>query len=142
MTCSQLAVTFGRPTMTYGHLKIPLPLLIDDEYLLEDGDGSQPHQPAQMSSFVYSCKLFDILNEILLNFYSDKSNEPQPSSPSSAPYQELGTVMRLNSALDDFQDTLPSYLIISPDSANPITPVHDKIALGAKILYSRFVELC
>ncbi|CAI6095920.1 unnamed protein product [Clonostachys chloroleuca] len=137
----QLAVTFGRPTMTYGNLKIPLPLLIDDEYLLEDGDGSQPHQPAQMSSFVNSCKLFDILNEILLNFYSDKSNEPQPSSPSSAPYQELGTVMRLNSALDDFQDTLPSYLIISPDSANPITPVHDKIALGAKILYSRFLYI-
>ncbi|CAH0044582.1 unnamed protein product [Clonostachys solani] len=137
----QLAVTFGRPTMIYGCSKVPLPLQIDDEYLLEDGEGSQPHQPAQMSSFVYSSKLFDILNEILTSFYFDKSNEPQPPNTPSASYRELSTVMRLNSALDDFQDTLPSYLVISPDSANPITPVQDKIALGAKILYSRFLYI-
>ncbi|CAG9986794.1 unnamed protein product [Clonostachys byssicola] len=137
----QLAVTFGRPAMIYGRSKIPLPLLIDDEYLLENGEGSQPHKPAEISSFVYSCQLFDILNEILSSFYSDKSNEPQPSNPPSTTYQELSTVMRLNSALDDFQDTLPSYLVISPDSANPITPVHDKVALGAKILYSRFLYI-
>uniref|UniRef100_A0A8H7K6U5 Zn(2)-C6 fungal-type domain-containing protein n=1 Tax=Bionectria ochroleuca TaxID=29856 RepID=A0A8H7K6U5_BIOOC len=137
----QLAVTFGRPTMIHGRSNIPLPLLMDDEHLLEGGEGSQPHQPAQMSSFVYSCKLFEILNEILFSFYSDKSNESQPPNPSSAPYQELSTVMRLNSALDNFHDTLPSYLVISPDSANPITPVHDKITLGAKILYSRFLYI-
>ncbi|VUC32115.1 unnamed protein product [Clonostachys rosea] len=137
----QLAVTFGRPTMIYGHSKIPLPLMVDDEYLLEDGEGSQPHEPAQMSSFVYSCKLFDILNEILSSFYADKSNEPQSSNTHSASYQELSTVMRLNSALDDFQDTLPRYLVISPDSANTIASVHDKISLGAKILYSRFLYI-
>ncbi|KAH8897411.1 hypothetical protein GQ53DRAFT_803376 [Thozetella sp. PMI_491] len=122
--------------------RIPLPLIIDDEYLLEDSEGSQPsHLNAQVGSFVYSSKLFDILNEILSSFYVEKSTMFQPSSTPSSSYQELDTVMRLNGALNEFQEKLPSYLVISPDSANPKTPVDDKIALGAKILYSRFLYI-
>lgn len=34
-------MTYGRPTMVHS-CEVPLPSIIDDEYMLEDGEGVQP----------------------------------------------------------------------------------------------------
>ncbi len=122
---------------------IPLPQMIDDEYLQRDGDGHQPtNQHSQIGGFIYSRKLFNILDDILSAFYVEKNAMFfQADTSDKAPYRELDTVMRLNSALNDFQDQLPRYLDIGChlDNTASVDPVSEAVALGAKILYSRLV---
>lgn len=113
-----------------------MPQMIDDEYLLEDGEGSQPsHVNPQLGSFVYSNKLFDILNDILVSFYDKKNTLFIRSEMHSWPCKELDAVLRFNMALDGFQDSLPSYLTIPQKSEST---EDSKIDIGAKILYSRY----
>ncbi|KAH7142956.1 fungal-specific transcription factor domain-containing protein, partial [Dactylonectria estremocensis] len=135
----QFAVTFGRPTMISAQSKVPMPLMIDDEYLVEDGEGSQPsHLNSQLSSFVYSNKLFDILNDILVAFYMKKNTIFQKSDTHSCDCDELNTILKFNRALYEFRDSLPSYLAIPQQSESPRDP---KIELGARILYSRLLYI-
>jgi hypothetical protein len=65
-------MTFGRPTMISKQWNVQAPAMIDDEYLLMDGEGFQPTDvPSRMGLFVYSSKLFEILDEILSTFYTE-----------------------------------------------------------------------
>lgn len=116
--------------------RVPLPQMIDDEYLLEDGEGSQPsHVNPQLGSFVYSSKLFDILNDILVSFYVKTNTVFLRSETRSWSCEELDAVLRLNMALNEFQDSLPSYLTVPQKSE---TTKDSKVDIGAKILYSRY----
>ena len=135
----QIAVIFGRPTMIHAQIRVALPLMINDEYLREDGEGCQPsHIYSQMAAFVYSSKLFDILNDILNTFYFNNNTIFRRLGSSSWSYQDLETVLRLNNSLDEFMESLPPYLSIDPKTGSPEYQVDSKIALGARILYSRY----
>ncbi|KAL6360874.1 hypothetical protein LRP88_06582 [Fusarium phalaenopsidis] len=135
----QLACTFGRPTMISTKSKVPMPLMIDDEYLLEDGEGRQPsHLNPQLASFVYSNKLFDILHGILVSFYEKKNTVFRRLDTQFWSCDQLNTVLELNMALNEFRDSLPGYLSVPPQMEAPRNP---RIELGAKILYSRLLYI-
>lgn len=119
--------------------KIPLPLLIDDEYLSETEEGEQPPDKlSYMGLFVYSIKLLDILEEILSTFYS------QQDSLNDSPYvnfqekfrQEMHNILRLNSKLDAFVNTLPEYLCNHTHSEGGGDQAKSSV-LEAKVLQAR-----
>lgn len=107
-----------------------MPLMIDDEYLLEDGEGVQPaHINSKMGCFVYSNKLFDILNDIVVSFYLKKNTIAWSC-------EEMSLVMKYNMRLNKFWESVPSYLAGQGTFATTLED--DAIALGGKILYSRY----
>ncbi|EDO00513.1 hypothetical protein SS1G_14383 [Sclerotinia sclerotiorum 1980 UF-70] len=65
------SMTFGRPTMIRtGSWDVPEPAIIDDQYLSSDSQGvQQSGLHSRMYLFVYSLRLFDIMDEILSEFY-------------------------------------------------------------------------
>ena len=87
----------------------PVPSLIDDEYLSVELEASQPtHVPSRMGLLVYSCKLFDILADVLESFYAPSTRvSPEPEHRlKNMVIQALG----YNRRLDDFLGSLPGYL--------------------------------
>ncbi|KAF3395135.1 hypothetical protein DPV78_009209 [Talaromyces pinophilus] len=101
-----LAVSLGRQSMILPGSSVPLPQMIDDEYLLDEGEGCQPPQLRSfIEGFVYSIRLFDILHDVLIACYS-------PSIGGDVLDKQLSTVMRINSDLDRFLQDLPPHLSV------------------------------
>jgi hypothetical protein len=126
--------------MLSGSWGVKLPSIIDDEYLSE---GVQPsHIPSRMNLFVYSVQLFDIMEEILSEFYLHDARGPVPKEQRhEARYQcNLAKVLAINSKLDRFHDTIPEVLrpefILSLGSE----PWFDHLRLQSKVLNSRFIR--
>lgn len=96
-----LAMTFGRPVMVNKSYNTPVPFLIDDEYLRSEGEGTQPSQvPSHLGLFVSSCKLFEILADILSTFYaSDRSTRLDRESKSCVE-DMISNVLNFNRRLD------------------------------------------
>ncbi|KAH6953982.1 fungal-specific transcription factor domain-containing protein [Ilyonectria sp. MPI-CAGE-AT-0026] len=131
-----MCTTFGRPAMLSHSSLVPLPLMIDDEHLLEDGEGTQPEtSPCRMGLFVYTVQLLDILNEVLHCFYAEASHA-QATKDGSMP--DLHEMLRLNSKLDKFLETLPNNLRLQTVSSNSDAPSGSAL-LQARILYCRFL---
>ncbi|KAH6981437.1 fungal-specific transcription factor domain-containing protein [Ilyonectria destructans] len=129
-----MCTTFGRPAMLSHSSLVPLPLMIDDEHLLEDGEGTQPEtSPCRMGLFVYTVQLLDILNEVLHCFYAEASHA-QATKDGSMP--DLHEMLRLNSKLDKFLETLPNNLRLQTVSSNSDAPSGSAL-LQARILYCR-----
>ncbi|KAL6898439.1 fungal-specific transcription factor domain-containing protein [Trichoderma evansii] len=131
-----LAMTFGRPTMVNTSYGTPVPSLIDDEYLRTDGEGIQPKGVnSQMSLFVYSCRLFEILNDILSSFYAvDAAADPVPQSRLQDMVSE---VLSFNRRLDDFIISLPGYLKTAQSSQVVISEKNSYTNLQQQVLYCR-----
>lgn len=130
------ATTFGRPVLHCGPNLVPLPQAIDDEYLLEVGEGRQPDdKPSRMSFFIQSIALFDILNDILTKFYSHP-NRSQAEMPS----EYLTEIPRLCSRLEGFLDGLPQHLKIQQNSEKPGGPANC-FQVQSQILKSRYYSL-
>ncbi|PVH74426.1 hypothetical protein DL98DRAFT_429464 [Cadophora sp. DSE1049] len=134
-----LAMTFGRPAMITRSWDIPIPLLIDDEFLQIDGDGHQPSNiPSRMGLFVYSSKLYDILDKILITFYV----EPETSKPISTDdslQKLLSNVLTFNRQLDGFHNSAPEYLRLPAKVAHSGIHMNSNIQLQAQILNCRFL---
>ncbi|KAF5250764.1 hypothetical protein FANTH_4036 [Fusarium anthophilum] len=113
------ATTFGRPVLHCRPHTVPLPEPIDDEYLSEVDEGCQPeNSPSRMAFFVYNMKLFNILDDILSQFYSHGyQNVTQDETVKLAEY--LRDIPRLCSELDNFLESLPSHLKIDCDTGTP-----------------------
>ncbi|KAH7237922.1 fungal-specific transcription factor domain-containing protein [Fusarium solani] len=141
-TCATLdrlmCTTFGRPAMLSHSSLVPLPLLIDDEHLLEDREGTQPaDSPCRMGLFVYTVQLLDILNEVLHCFYAEASPaQVVASNHQGGSMPDLHEMLRLNSKLDLFLETLPSHLRLQTVSTNSDAPTGSAL-LQARILYCR-----
>jgi hypothetical protein len=124
------------------NLSVPVPLMVDDEYLLEDGEGSQPSQSEPHIGFlVFSIKLFDILDHILSKIYHHDSVKPFSQGVENLWWsrERLEDVLKLNSSLDDLFETLPNNLKLmwSTDRGRDLRS--DTAILQAKVFYSRFV---
>ncbi|UKZ95959.1 uncharacterized protein TrAFT101_010765 [Trichoderma asperellum] len=133
-----LAMTFGRPTMVNGSYGTPMPSLIDDEYLCTDGEGIQPKGVnSRMGLFVYSCRLFEILKDILSSFYAvDASSEPICESRLHSMVSE---VLNFNRRLDDFITSLPNYLKTAKSSPVNMSERNSCTNLQQQVLYCRFL---
>ncbi|KAJ6038242.1 fungal-specific transcription factor domain-containing protein [Penicillium canescens] len=116
-----MCTTFGRPAMLTHSSLVPLPLMVDDEYLLENGEGTQPvASKCRIGVFIHSIHLLDILNEVLSSFYpgnggaqvSTTGNHLERSTP------DMHEMLRLNLKLDQFFESLPRELRLQAPSEN------------------------
>src|SRR5258706_16416748 len=111
-----LAMTFGRPTMTSNNRTVKYPELIDDEYLVDTDlqssdieDGQQPDSiRPRIGCFVYTLKLFEILDDILSTFYNSPENRTLQSKSKDHRTSNLDftSLVELDRRLNEFEATL------------------------------------
>ncbi|KAF4453989.1 transcriptional regulatory [Fusarium albosuccineum] len=119
--------------------QVPLPQMIDDEYLLEDGEGTQPEDsPCRKGLFVYTVRLLDILSEVLGSFYAEAGHAQIVSSDKNqhTSIPDLHEMLRLNSKLDQLLEAIPASLRLKLVLRNSETPSGSAL-LQARILYCR-----
>ncbi|KAL6702810.1 hypothetical protein ACN47E_000896 [Coniothyrium glycines] len=136
-----ICTAFGRPAMVPSSSLVPLPRLVDDEYLLEDGEGTQPvTSRCRIASFVHNIALSDILNEVLHSFYAEdnQSEHSTTGKHEEMTMPDLHEMLRLNSKLDRFLEGLPRYLRLN-DILLSLEPPTCNALLQARVLYSRFL---
>ncbi|KAJ4217211.1 hypothetical protein NW759_009158 [Fusarium solani] len=144
-----LSMTFGRPAMISTSWHVPLPSLIDDEYLSADGQGEQPQdRPSRLGLLIWSSKLFLILDDILLSFYAP---HPQKSVDTMSDndlnvQQIISEVMVLNRRIEEFFDSIPEYLRLEPGSElipdqQEVNVTIQKQILNCRYLYTRVLLL-
>ncbi|KAH6961755.1 fungal-specific transcription factor domain-containing protein [Ilyonectria sp. MPI-CAGE-AT-0026] len=134
-----ICTTFRRPAMLSNSSSVPLPLMVDDEYLLEDGEGTQPvTSQCRIGSFVYTVQLLDILKEVLHSFYAEdgETQAPTTGKHEQRPMPDLHEMLRLNSKLDRFLEDLPTNLRMQnvPWNSEALT---GNPLLQARVLYCR-----
>ncbi|KAL7762784.1 hypothetical protein ACKLNR_009319 [Fusarium oxysporum f. sp. zingiberi] len=121
--------------------RVPLPITIDDEYLLEIGEGTQPPgSPCRLGLFLYTIRLLEILDEVLKSFYAQDAQEQvmDIDNQTKMPLLDLDKMLRLNSQLDVFLDVLPDYLTLQVASTDSDVQ-QDNTLLQPRILYCRFL---
>ncbi|KAK4493879.1 hypothetical protein PRZ48_015064 [Zasmidium cellare] len=136
-----LAMTFGRPSMIGRNTDVPIPDLIDDEYLGDRSIGSQPETThSRLGLFVSSCRLFDLLEEVLELFYRDSSGvvSHRQIQGVTRTAELLTPVLDLNRRLDEFVEGVPDYLQVPARPALAATH-DDHIHLQQQVLYCRFL---
>ncbi|KAF7886500.1 uncharacterized protein EAF01_011178 [Botrytis porri] len=145
-----LAMTFGRPTMIRtGSYDVTEPSIIDDQYLTADFHqvlGTQPSGVhSRMNLFVYSLRLFDIMDEILSNFYVFQGGKSEShSSKSFDPWSvgDLASILTINAKLDDFRESVPQIFKDVTSFAlrtDAFAPGQLHVVLQSKVLRSRFL---
>lgn len=134
-------MTFGRPVMISERSGVPIPSLIDDDYLRVQGEGCQPvGAPSGLGLLAYSSKLFLILDDILLDFYSSNPgcNVMEMTAEEINVQKILSDIMARNRRLEEFLDQIPAYLRY--DSL-PIgirsSPQEKSVEIQRQILYCR-----
>src|SRR5687768_3335955 len=106
-------MTFGRPVMISERSGVPIPSLIDDDYLRIQGEGAQPAgAPSGLGLLAYSSKLFIILDDILSDFYSSNPgcNVMEMTAEEINVQKILSEIMSRNRRLDEFLEQIPAYL--------------------------------
>lgn len=122
--------------MIFASFTTKLPSMIDDEYLLMEGEGTQPPtKPTVMGLCVYSCGLFEILADILVSFYSPKSCSNLVSPEKQ--HVMLTQVLSFNSRLDRFHAGVPKRLKIDSKTVAPV-PGEESLSLQREVLYRRY----
>ena len=135
-------MTFGRPTMLSTSWDVPVPALIDDEYLNNATEGVQPAgKPSVMGLFISSCNLFELLEEILKSFYSgepfpDLSKQETASDMAKA---FIAPVLQYNRRLDKFIDSVPDYLKLT-EYGDGMKFSNNSVTLQQQVLYCRYVN--
>lgn len=141
-------MTFGRPTMIRsGSYDVPEPSIIDDQYLTADSHQVPGAQPSgvhsRMNLFVYSLRLFDIMDEILSKFYvfqgsKSESNLAKSFNPWSV--DDLASILTINAKLDDFRGSVPQIFKDITSFAlrtDAFAPGQLHVVLQSKVLRSR-----
>jgi hypothetical protein len=109
------SVSFERPPALSKDSPVPLPALIDDEYLSEIVEGQQPQNiPSRLGFFVYMIKLINIREKLP----TDKVRNA-PIGQKRFPGQDIDTTIQLLTELDRFVETLPSHLRADHASDHP-----------------------
>lgn len=120
--------------------KVPLPLMIDDEDLLEISQecGTVP-VPPEMGLFIYSTRLFEILDEVLCAFYShdDPTYGSTVANLGEKSRQQTPDILRLNAKLDAFFESIPEHLRLS-SHAEYAADYSDSMVLQARVLNCRY----
>jgi hypothetical protein len=119
-------MTFGRPAMISKSLSdaVPLPAMIDDEYLSRQADtvDTQPEgRPSMTAFYVSTLHLYAIINDILLALYmghDEKQKNKNSSLFHQAESNDVARVFELDQALMNWGQTLPLHLrLSSPESS-------------------------
>ncbi|TGO69783.1 hypothetical protein BOTNAR_0007g00640 [Botryotinia narcissicola] len=143
-------MTFGRPSMIRtGSYDVPEPSIIDDRYLIADFHQVPGAQPSgvhsRMNLFVYSLRLFDIMDEILSKFYVFQGGKNESDSTKSFdPWSvgDLASILTINAKLDDFRESVPRIFKDVNSFAlgtDAFAPGQLHVVLQSKVLRSRFL---
>lgn len=122
---------------------VPVPLLIDDEYLNIEGEGVQPPAvPSRMGLFVSSCKLFEILHDVLSTFYAGDAGTRNAKQIETEilPQEIIENVLSYNRRLDSFKKSIPEYLRTERTSHITVSSKNSCINLQQQVLYCRYIE--
>lgn len=123
---------------------VPLPQLIDDEFLLVDGEGRQPAgMTSYLELFVASVKLFDVIGDVVATCYEQKQS-PEDARVGSQWWRlyHLNDILKLDNTLNDFWAALPAHLRTSYESVGSSAGETNSVQWRqAKILQCRFAIL-
>ncbi|KAL2128285.1 hypothetical protein VTI74DRAFT_9386 [Chaetomium olivicolor] len=136
-----VSMTHGRPPMIlHQHASaVPLPLSSDSERQREGLDDEQ----IRVSFFVQSVQLYEIIHLSIIAFYLtnevDTSSEPNPQGSRE---KDLETLLRLDSALEMWEQGLPPHLCFATvqDSENGICK-RQAVILRLRFLQARLLLL-
>ncbi|RVX72599.1 hypothetical protein B0A52_03995 [Exophiala mesophila] len=137
-----VSMTFGRPTMVSKNWDVPLPALIDDEYLRSHGEGEQPsHIPSRLALLISSSKLFSILDEILNFFYAEHlGNDLEEKAEDEVRVREMiSKVLVLNRRLEEFADNVPDYVRGAILACRAPKEQNTSVQIQEQVLYCRFL---
>lgn len=117
---------------------VPLPAIIDDEYMLEDGEGVQPPDiPSRMALFVHSATLFTVLEEVFTTFYHSQGGTVNHDSTDFESSEALSNVLRIEAMLKQWKDELPDFCKPGSPMSHPTEPWYDRMSLQSVILQNR-----
>ena len=142
-----LSMIYGRPSMigSQSAREVPLPLVEDEN--AQSGFGRQrslqPQRPPVLSFYIFSLKLYEILHDVLSNFYFHNSQSGQTTdqchdkyfgnSPAGHP-----SILELERRLSRWQQSVPDHLRIETYGSN--TVVDDTVSYRqAVILHQRYI---
>jgi len=109
---------------------IPLPDIVDDENLHERISSHRDAHESTMFLFVHSCKLFDILQDIL-QFCNAGTSVAEP-------HDILVETLKICKRLDSFNEHLPPALQITGE-----TSTSESLTLQQQVLHCRYgVHIC
>lgn len=138
-----LSMTFGRPMMVGPDLTVPLPSMVDDEFL--DGPATYfetPNTLPQMSLFVCSCRLFEILHDILSVFYVKEigTSKQGPLLLTSTEVDDcIINVLKFNKRIDLLEAEVPHQLKGLGAGRTTLEARHSAIYLQQQVYYCRCV---
>ncbi|KAI5459014.1 fungal-specific transcription factor domain-containing protein [Mariannaea sp. PMI_226] len=141
-TCVNLdrlvAMTCGRPTMIRSANQVPFPVIVDDEYLLDQYEGTQPNDvPCRFGLFPTASTLLELLKEVLELHSKYNPARVQEQLESANEKKKLVTsVMELNRRLDILSASIPEYLKENTAN-NPLGPHRGEIQVQRHILLCR-----
>lgn len=129
-------MTFGRPPVI-STSQVPLPALIDDENLKSGEKWSQPPDSlSYLSLFVFSCRLFDILKQVLDTFYTQDIR----AGPDLDKGGDMVTsALAFNRSLEDFHDSIPEWLKARVPTEIDRAAKQNSLHLQQQVLYCRFL---
>ncbi|KAJ7505464.1 fungal-specific transcription factor domain-containing protein [Mycena galericulata] len=105
----------GRPPAIHvEHYDVEPPLEVDDEYW-EEGFTQPLGKPSQLSYFVHCVRLWEIVGDALRRLYASKKWKTLMGW--TGPEWEQGAVAELDSAMNDFLDSIPLHLRWEPDKS-------------------------
>ncbi|KAJ7114590.1 fungal-specific transcription factor domain-containing protein [Mycena crocata] len=108
----------GRPSATHVEdYDVDLPLMVDDEFM-ENPDPEQafkqpPGKPSLLAYFVYHIRLCELLDSTIRRLYASDKTKKLMGWDSSE--WEQRAVCNLDSAMNEFLDSLPEHLRWDPD---------------------------
>ncbi|OQU98530.1 Fungal specific transcription factor domain-containing protein [Cladophialophora immunda] len=147
-----LAMTYGRPCMIDRRvaLSVPHPLPVEGEEISADPSMSvcldPTERPTLLDFFNQSLTLYDIMHDILVNFYSPEVSHIQSLDDVyqhyfegyNNPMRELG-VLEIDRRLSRWEKAVPSYLKLCNYSQGPGTVT--VLSRQAVVLYQRFLHV-
>lgn len=118
---------------------VPLPSVLENESLEGRRQGDRHRSTlSQMSLFICSCRLFEVLYDILSIFYIKDTSKQGPLVLTSTEVDDCITnVLRLNKRIDMLEADLPDELRVFERNPNVFEPRNNVIYLQQQIYYCR-----
>lgn len=137
-------MTFGRPTMIAKSLADAVPL--PETNNLGNQELQLNNQPSKVAFFVESLRLYNIMNDILLELYmrseSNSAKDQHSRDTEQSDYEsiELVTILKLDHDLMQWGRSLPLHLrISSPESAENTIIQMQSVVCRARFLHARIL---
>lgn len=137
-----VSITYGRPCMVgpKAALTVPLPLPIDEEYLLPEALQGQPVRTQEtfaVEFYVLSLKLYEIMHETMFNFYSVDVQPQEDDKYFGALDQGQRSVFEIDRRLTRWANSIPHRLRVTTGNKPQSNTAEATLYRQAVILHQR-----